>query len=546
GEGAFGTIFRAQDDRLGREVAIKLLRLDGDQETPLIESLLKEARAAAKLSHPSIVTVHDCGHLEDGGYFVVFEFVPGGHLGHELLSGNVSVERAVELMIQISDGAHHAHSHGLYHRDLKPANILIAPDTSAKITDFGIVLAHDQQFESRGEVTGTPLYMSPEQTRGESHLLDGRSDIWSMGVILYEILSGKRPFCGHTREALFESIQRQSFQPLRQVCDSVPSELEAICRKCLRKDPDQRYSTAEDLANDLRIFQRGWLTKRKTNPSRSFQATGSFQAIRKTPVAPERIHSPPPSAQSQSTSRSPQKKVVTAVLLAVIALAFWASELFDRQNPGKPDGTASSRPVALLTQPPQVFAWARDPNVMRPLFDRKLEAYCIQKTAGHLFAVAGKQPASPMLVKTTLNIDQNWTGSAGILWGLRITNNQFQRQEQKCFSLCYSRYREGKQPRLKVDELTFTNPDGVEWKHSYTRPLDEIEVRIPTGNMAILTARIEKQTLTVMFDNDQVWNPQMRKNVHTTWLPGEGCAMGITGRGNMVVISNLQVEPILP
>ena len=548
GQGAFGTIFRAQDDRLGREVAIKVLRLDGEQETQPIENLLSEARAAAKLSHPAIVTVHDCGPLDDGGYFVVFEFVPGGHLGHELFGGPVSINRAIELLIQIAEGAHHAHSHGLYHRDLKPANILIAPDASAKITDFGIVLAHDQQFQSRGEVTGTPLYMSPEQTRGESHLLDGRSDIWSMGVILYEMLSGKKPFAGQSREELFEHIQHQSFQPLRQVYDSIPSELDAICRKCLRKDPGQRYSTAADLADDLRTFQRQWMTDQKSDKVSTFEATSSFQAIRQVPVVPEKVHGQLDAIPSNLTSRAARTTAVAAVLLVLSALAFWFSGLLELDNhrQNNSSSTFSSASVDLLKEPPQVFAWARDPAMQRPLFDPELEAYSIRKASGPLFAVAGAQPPAPLRVKAALNIDHKRGGSAGFFWGLRITNNQFQQQERKCLTLRYSRFPEGQTPRLRLDELTFTNTDGVEWKHTYTRPLDEIDVQVPAARIAILEARVEAQTLTVVFGDNQPWNPELRKNVQTSWLPAGDCSVGITGQGNLVVISKLQVQTIHP
>jgi len=288
--------------------------------------------------------------------------------------------------------------------------------------------------------------------------------------------------------------------------------------------------------------------QQKTDRCSTFKATGSFQAIRKTPVVPEKVHSRSSTKQSKSTSRSPRITAVIAVGLALIALAFQTSKLFDQHDQGKqhPSIATSSAPVALLAESPQIFAWTRDPAVIRPLFDPELEAYSIQKTTGHLFAIAGEQPAAPMLVKTTLNINRNWTGSAGIFWALRITNNQFQNQEQKCLALRYSRHGEGKPPRLRVDELTFSNSDGVEWKHSYTRPLDEIEVHIPTGNIAVLETRIEKQTLAVVFDGDQTWNPEIPTGIQTTWLPGGDCAMGITGQGNLVVISKLQVEAIHP
>jgi serine/threonine protein kinase len=197
--------------------------------------------------------VFDFGRLDDGGCFIVFELVTGGHLGTEIRKGPLSVERAVDVMIQLSQAVHHAHHEkNLFHRDLKPSNILIAPDGRPLITDFGLAISDEQQLQTRGEISGTLAYMSPEQTRGESHLLDGRSDIWSLGVIFYELLTGKRPFNGITHDQVFEQIQHREPRPLRQIDDSIPHTIERICLRCLRRNEEHRYQVASDLASDLR------------------------------------------------------------------------------------------------------------------------------------------------------------------------------------------------------------------------------------------------------------------------------------------------------
>ncbi|HEV3262476.1 MAG TPA: SUMF1/EgtB/PvdO family nonheme iron enzyme [Gemmataceae bacterium] len=250
GKGGFGTVYLARDEELHRPVAIKVPRADRLGSEKEIEAALKEAQIAAGLKHPGIVTVHDVGRLGEGGCYFVMEYVPGRSLAEVLAEEKLTYAQIACLVLDVADALRHAHQQGLVHRDLKPSNILIDPAGRPRIADFGLAIEERSQHLAAGQVAGTPAYMAPEQARGESHRLDGRTDLWSLGVILYEMLTGRRPFVGR-HEELFDDILHREPKPPRQVNDAIPRELERICLKCLSKRMSDRYSTAADLAEDL-------------------------------------------------------------------------------------------------------------------------------------------------------------------------------------------------------------------------------------------------------------------------------------------------------
>jgi len=256
GSGAMGHVYLAKDAELGRFVAIKMVRPEWLQAIKNRDPLLDDARNAARLKHPAIVAMYDIRHQDDGTSYLVMEYVPGEPLSDLIKSGEMSREKAVETIIQIAEALHVAHKKGLVHRDIKPANILIDEEGQAHVIDFGLAVHEDEQRQRVGEFAGAPAYMAPEQIRGEAHRLDGRADIWALGVVLYEIFTGRRPFGGEHVEELSDEIQHRDPKPLRMIDDTIPAELERICLKCLAKDVTGRYSTARDLARDLRRWQR--------------------------------------------------------------------------------------------------------------------------------------------------------------------------------------------------------------------------------------------------------------------------------------------------
>jgi serine/threonine protein kinase/cytochrome c-type biogenesis protein CcmH/NrfG len=258
GRGGMGEVFLAADTELGRKVALKLLPAHWTSDGERVRRFKQEARAASALNHPNILTVHEIGEFK-GRHFIVSEFVEGETLRQRIKSGPIPSQAALEIATQVASALVAAHQAGIVHRDIKPENVMVRPDGLVKVLDFGLAkLAEPRQIDysitEPGQVVGTPSYMSPEQARGAG--VDARSDIFSLGLVLFEMIAGRPPFAGATATDLIISIVQAEPEPLRSHAPDAPPELEQIVARALRKKPQERYETAADLLSDLKRPQQ--------------------------------------------------------------------------------------------------------------------------------------------------------------------------------------------------------------------------------------------------------------------------------------------------
>jgi serine/threonine protein kinase len=268
--GGMGVVYKAQDTRLERTVALKFLPSEWCCNRAASQRLMREARAASALDHPNICTIHDVGETAGGQVFIVMAYYPGVTIASKIEQAPLSVAETVDVGIQILAGLSQAHQRGIIHRDIKPANLIVTEDGVAKILDFGLAkLAgvadlpsqgpRDKPYDASDDVTrtgglmGTPAYMSPEQLLKEN--LDQRTDIWSVGVCLYEAATGQRPFRGDYPQAVVAAILREQPEPVSSLPADAPQELERVLLRAMAKSPDDRYQEAHDMLRDLQSLR---------------------------------------------------------------------------------------------------------------------------------------------------------------------------------------------------------------------------------------------------------------------------------------------------
>src|SRR4051812_22683716 len=249
-----GVVYKALDTKLGRAVALKFLPPQWSHDEGAKQRFLREAQAASATNHRNICIIHDIEQTDDGQLFIVMAHYEGPTLKQKLDGGGLPAAEALEIAGELAEGLAKAHAQGVVHRDIKPGNIIVTED-GVKILDFGLAKLADAALKltMEGSTVGTVAYMSPEQARGEE--ADERSDIWAVGVVLYEMLTGEVPFKGSYPEAIFYAIKNEEPAPVAAKATALPDGVDAIVRRALAKDPAQRYQNARELAREIRFLQ---------------------------------------------------------------------------------------------------------------------------------------------------------------------------------------------------------------------------------------------------------------------------------------------------
>nr|MDP9362158.1 protein kinase [Acidobacteriota bacterium] len=250
GEGGMGVVYRAEDTKLGRSVALKFLPPEVSRNAEAMSRFEREARAASLLDHPNICTIYDFGEADGGQLYIAMACYEGESLAARIAREVLSLDEAIRIVEQIARGLGKAHSSGIVHRDIKPANVMLTSDGVAKILDFGLAKLSGATGITRSHTSlGTIAYMTPEQIRGDQ--VGPQADIWALGVVLFELLTGKRPFRGEYTEAISYAILNEQPATITDLRSDLPHELDRIIKRMLRKDPLQRYQTASEVLSDL-------------------------------------------------------------------------------------------------------------------------------------------------------------------------------------------------------------------------------------------------------------------------------------------------------
>jgi serine/threonine protein kinase len=350
GRGAMGVVFKARDDLIGRLIALKTITASVAEDPGLLERFRREAKAAGALQHPNIVTIYEMGEA-DGVPFIAMEYLEGGNLDAVISRRPpVPLPQKVGYLVQTCRALQYAHRRGVIHRDIKPANIVVTVEGVVKVVDFGIALLAAASKTQTGTLLGTLAYMSPQQLRGKR--ADARSDIWSVGVVLYELLTGRRPFVGENNAALVLSILQDDPVPLRELLRECPYQLDAIVRRTLAKDDATRFQSMEEL---LLVLKSAWATLHlnktgETPPEAARTAAHGYPVQPPESRAMTQIAHP---AQKIGPRNSPAKNAPSSALAATLEAASIPSVLIAaKASPPKPSSPNSANlALANLVRP---------------------------------------------------------------------------------------------------------------------------------------------------------------------------------------------------
>ncbi|MFM7057830.1 MAG: serine/threonine-protein kinase [Planctomycetota bacterium] len=530
GKGSFGEVWKCRDPLLNRFVAIKFAKpLPATLQAAF--GLVEEARKVSQLSHPGIVHIYDV--IESGQHVaIVSELVDGQTLKDRLTAGPISIHEVISIVRDVAAGLQHAHQHDLVHRDVKPSNILLRKNGSATLTDFGLA-ASEVQFEHMQDgSSGTLLFMSPEQARGDIHLLDNRSDIFCLGIVLFHCLTGRFPYpAASDRQKYRKSIATRNARPLRAIDHQLPKALDHICGRCMAFDPRDRYRTAQDLIDDLEAFLASETAPLPSAPTRPRpQILVAAVAVLGLTVATSSL------LRSTSADRN---STPTIVAPSTIASGTADNTSGDRQSPnGRKPGEVN------LLQPPQIFAWPFSDSRGDPQHSPETQTWSVRSERTRFVAVCGEIDPSVRELNLSVEINlRDWIGGAGLMWGLRRNGEGNKPADYLCYTAEFLRSAPESPPLICVSELTITDVDAQEKQIPFRREIATTEVPVPPHiTWATLEIRIKPEMVDVFFQETHVCSPKDLNHPEKSWLPENqsSSGAGLTGRGAMVAFRRLK------
>lgn len=486
GSGGFGEVWKGVDPSLNRPVAVKRLRTDRVVHSQGVSAFLEEGRKLALLKHPGIVTVYDAG-MSDGDPYIVSELIWGGSLATRLKREVLPVLESCRIVRELAETLHYLHGRGIVHRDIKPQNILLE-NGKPKLADFGLAISEFEQLSEKPGVVGTYAYMSPEQVRGDSHLVDGRSDLYSLGVVFYQMLAGRVPFLGNSREQLRDQILQREPRPLRSINNQIPPALEAVCQKCLRKSISERYTTAFDLVQDLKAYEH---SVKSTKPRRRVGIISSLLVI---------------------------------ALLAGVAVGW-----MNRSGVGDPE---LPNEEVKEVQPPQPAEISPVKNLLGSVATRPITEYVVGPDGRHLSVTAFDRS---LVSLGTANEDElewkvsfqqpNWSGNLGIFFGFRPTGDgHTQYHALYLFNVGRQRYL-----RSSVYHFRTDNPAGVHTDHLISQwKIDNFQFERNTIGIVIRDGK-----LVHLEFNDQDLDETLLSKMQEKFYEGEKDCTGQFGLFNL-------------
>ncbi|MFM7168711.1 MAG: serine/threonine-protein kinase [Planctomycetaceae bacterium] len=537
GKGSFGEVWKCRDTLLDRFVAIKVPRVG--KQGPA-DSFLEEARRVSRLSHRGIVHLYDVLYLGNR-IALVSELIEGKTLKDLLSSGPLPVEQLLRIIQDVAAGLQHAYEHGIVHRDVKPGNILVRQDGSAALTDFGLATSEVLLEQLRDVSSGTIKFMSPEQACGNRALLDNRTDIFCLGIVLFNGLTGKFPYPETSSSGNYlRNVAERNAKSLRAVDRRQPKALEKICNRCLARDPSSRYCTAQDLLDDLESYLS------------TMQAAATVPAAGDAPRSGRSLVWVTTGGCGVAATIVALCTVLWQVLVhseasAVVFPPAARPESDLSAQPGQPwdfDGVSENGGLPTLQRTPVICVRPFSDDWSQPDYVREAEMWSVSSATSPVLAVCGSLGGRRPQLSVELGL-QGWVGSVGLFWGLRPDPRSLNSSRFLCYAVEFLRPSQLEDAVLCVSEWTLLRVGPADKRIEVRRELFLQPVPIPSEDWVKLQLSADAEELQVQFGEQEFRVNASVLGVGGNWLPAtpvsEGANQaGVTGRGATVAFRKLQ------